>query len=568
VADSTTFDLIVVGSGGGGLSAGLTAAAAGASVVILEKTNLIGGSTAMSGGVLWLPNSQVAERAGAKDSFEDAMRYFDSVVGDAGPASSHARRVAFLQRGREYIDFIESEGIKLLFCDGYADYYDDRPGGKARGRVLKAKALPSGELGEWYPRLRQFEGWQIPVDTDDFHSLTLAKRTWGGKLAGMRLAGRVMREKITRQRLLCRGAALQGRMLMAVVKRKVPIWTESQVTDFVVEEDEVRGVQIRQASGDMTELRARKGVIVDPGGFARSAELRKKYHAQPSLPAWTAVNPGDTGEILEAAIRLGADTDMLNELIWVPNSLTPDGQIVGFHNPHDLAKPFSIMVTKTGKRFVNEACSYMEVGQAMYRENAVPAWAILESRHRTYYPWGSTMPDKTPNEWLTSGYMKKADSIEELARFCGIDVAALSRTVASFNADAKAGKDSLFGRGGRAYDRYYADPSHGPNPSLGPIEKGPFYAVQIFPGDVGTFGGLMTDEHGCVLRKGGKRIEGLYAVGNCTAPVVGRTYPGAGASIAASCIFGFAAVKNALDVKSSASGGATVRRPVAVAASA
>jgi 3-oxosteroid 1-dehydrogenase len=568
MADATTFDLIVVGSGGGGLTAGLTAAAAGASVVVLEKTNLIGGSTAMSGGVLWLPNSQVAERAGAQDSFEDGLRYFNSVVGDAGPASSHARRVAFLQRGREYIDFIESEGVKLLFCDGYADYYDDRAGGKARGRVIKAKALPAGELGEWYPRLRQFEGWQIPVDTDDFHSLTLAKRTWGGKIAGLRLAGRVMREKLTGQRLLCRGAALQGRMLMAMVKRQVPIWTDSPVTDFLTEGGQVHGVRVRRASGEVTELRARKGVIVDPGGFARSAELRKKYHAQPSLPAWTAVNPGDTGEILEAVIALGADTDMLNELIWVPNSLTPDGQIVGFHNPHDLAKPFSIMVTKTGKRFVNEACSYMEVGQAMYRENAVPAWAILESRHRSYYPWGSAVPGNTPSEWLSSGYMKKADSIEQLAQSCGIDAAALSSTISRFNADAKAGKDSLFARGNRAYDRYYADPSHGPNPSLGAIEKGPFYAVQIFPGDVGTFGGLMTDEHGCVLRKGGERIEGLYAVGNCTAPVMGRTYPGAGASIAASCIFAFAAVKDALDVKTTTNRGAAVVRPLSVAASA
>jgi 3-oxosteroid 1-dehydrogenase len=210
----------------------------------------------------------------------------------------------------------------------------------------------------------------------------------------------------------------------------------------------------------------------------------------------------------------------------------------------------------------------MEVGQAMYREHAVPAWAILESRHRSYYPWGSAVPGKTPNEWLTSGYMKKADSIEELARQCGIDAAALSSTVARFNADARVGKDSQFARGARAYDRYYADPSNGPNPSLGPIEKAPFYAVQIFPGDVGTFGGIMTDEHGCVLRKGGERIEGLYAVGNCTAPVVGRTYPGAGASIAASCIFAFAAVKNALDSKVSANTDAAVRRPAAMAASA
>lgn len=561
MADSEIHDLIVVGSGGGGLSAALTAAAAGARALLLEKTELVGGSTAMSGGVLWLPHSQVAERAGAQDSFEDGMRYFEAVVGDAGPASSLARRTAFLEQGRQYIDFIESEGIHLVFCDGYADYYDERPGGKARGRVLRAAALPSGELGDWYPKLRQFEGWPLPVHTDEFHSLTLVKRTWGGKMAALRLSGRMLRERITRQRLLCRGAALQGRLLLAALRRQVPIWTDARVEELVTEGGRVSGVIVRRA-GKLMELRAKAGVILDPGGFARSAELRQRYHRQPSLPGWTAVNPGDTGEVLEAAIKIGAATDMLDELIWVPNSLSADGKIVGFHNPHDLAKPFSIMVTRSGHRFVNEACSYMEVGQAMYRTGAVPAWAILESRHRQYYPWGGIPPGNTPPDWLSSGYMRKADSIADLARACGIDSDGLAETITRFNAQARKGKDEQFGRGERAYDRYYADPSQRPNASLGAIEQAPFYAVQIFPGDVGTFGGLLTDEHGCVLRADGARIEGLYAAGNCTAPVVGRTYPGAGASIAASCIFAYAAVKNALQLSSRAT------HPIAASAAA
>ncbi len=548
MAESKTYDVLVVGSGGGGMAAALTAAAAGASVLVLEKTDLIGGSTAMSGGVLWIPNSQAGQRAGADDSFDDGLKYFESVVGDAGAASSSARRVAFLQQGRALLDFLEREGLRFEFCDGYSDYYDDRPGGKARGRVLKAPMLPSSELGDWYPKLRQFGGWALPVNTDEFHALTLAKRTWSGRYTALRLGVRVLRERMTRQRLLCRGAAVQGRMLLCALRRKIPIWTEAAVEDFVLEGGRVRGVIVKRANNERLELRATSGVVVDPGGFARNAEMRKRFHPQPSLPAWTAVNPGDTGEILERAMALGAATDMLDEAIWIPISVTPDGQIGGFHNPHDMAKPFSIMVDSKGERFVNEAASYMEVGQAMYARGAVPAWAILDSRHRRYYPWGSAMAGKTPPEWLQSGYMRSGASIADLARACQINADALVQTVAQFNTFARQGRDDQFHRGARAYDRYYADSSHGPNPGLGSIEKAPFYAVQIYPGDVGTFGGLMTDEHGCVLAKDGARIEGLYATGNCTASVMGRTYPGAGASIAASFIYGYAAVKNALSI--------------------
>jgi 3-oxosteroid 1-dehydrogenase len=547
MAESKAYDVLVVGSGGGGMAAALTAASAGASVLVLEKTDLIGGSTAMSGGVLWIPNSQPAKRAGARDSFDDGMKYFESVVGDAGAASNPARRTAFLRQGRALLDFLEGEGLGFQFCDGYSDYYDERAGGKERGRVLKAPMLPSRELGDWYPKLRQFGGWALPVNTDEFHDLTLAKRTWTGRLAALRLGARVMRERLTGQRLLCRGAAVQGRMLLCALRRKVPIWTDAPVEDFLLEGGGVRGVVVRRTGGERLEIRARSAVVVDPGGFARNAEMRKRFHPQPSLPSWSAVNPGDTGEILERAMALGAATDMLNEAIWIPISVTPDGQIGGFHNPHDMAKPFCIMVDSTGQRFVNEAASYMEVGQAMYARGAVPAWAILESRHRRYYPWGSALAGKTPPEWLQSGYMRSGSTIADLARAGGINAEGLEQTISQFNRYARQGKDGQFDRGARAYDRYYADSSHGPNPGLGAIEKPPFYAVQIYPGDVGTFGGLVTDEHGCVLRGDGSRIEGLYATGNCTASVMGRTYPGAGASIAASFIFGYAAVKNALD---------------------
>jgi 3-oxosteroid 1-dehydrogenase len=561
----TTYDFIVVGSGGGGLTAALAAKSRGASVIVLEKTNLIGGSTAKSGGVLWLPNSQVAERAGEKDSFEEGMAYFDAVVGDVGPASSMARRTAFLEQGREMIDFLESEGMKFAYVRGYGDYYDERAGGKPNGRVLKAPMLASRKLGKLYPKLRQFEGWQIPVENGEFAQLTLVKRTWSGRWVAMKLAARMAYEKLSRQQLLCRGAAVQARMLLLCEKRGIPIYTNSAVVDFVVDGALVCGVKVRSPGGQEITLRANRGVLMACGGFAVSAELRRKYLPQPSSPAWSSANSGDTGEMLERAIAIGAATDMLNEAIWIPVSLTPQGELVGFHNPHDMAKPFCIMVDQQGRRFVNEASSYMEIGQAMYAAKAVPAWIILESRHRNYYTWGSARPGVTPDEWLSSGYMKKADTLHDLARACELDPAVLQKTIDRFNRSAEQGSDPDFGRGLRVYDKYYGDPKHGPNPGLGPIEKPPFYAVKVYPGDVGTFGGLMTDEHGAVLRPDGSRIRGLYATGNCTASVMGRSYPGAGASIAASFIFGYTAAKHALQAQESGGLRKSIRTGEAVA---
>jgi 3-oxosteroid 1-dehydrogenase len=545
------YDLIVVGSGGGGLCAALTAAAGGKRVIVLEKRPTVGGSTAMSGGVLWLPDSPVAERAGLQDSFEEGMRYFQAVVGDkGGPASSIARRTAFIKEGRTMVQFLERSGMRFVYCDGYSDYYDELPGGKARGRVLGAEMLGSRAMGEWFAKMQKFGGWELPINTHEFHDLTLVKRTWRGKLVAFRLALRVLRERLTGQKLMCRGAAVQGRMLKMVLSKNIPIHLNMGVQDFIRNDGRITGVRARGPSGESVEIQAQGGVLLNGGGFAHNLAMRERYQPQPCSDKWTASNPGETGELIEAAKAIGAATDFMDEAIWIPISVTPDGMIGGFHNPHDLAKPFTIVVDNQGRRFVNEACSYMEFGQAMYRAKAVPAWAILESRHRQYYPWGATPPGVMPKEWESSGYMRKGNTLAELAQKCGINAQGLASTVERFNQQAKVGKDPEFQRGARAYDCYYGDTSNKPNPSLGALERGPFYAVQLYPGDVGTFGGLLTDEHAAVIGTNGQIIPGLYATGNCTASVMGRTYPGAGASIAASFVYGFIAAKHALNIQS------------------
>jgi 3-oxosteroid 1-dehydrogenase len=265
--------------------------------------------------------------------------------------------------------------------------------------------------------------------------------------------------------------------------------------------------------------------------------------------------------MIEAAMRLGAAVDCMNEAWWVITSLgpgetlpegavNPEGVPIPFMHHLDLSLPHLIMVDQDGRRFCDESGAYMEIGQRLYARHeqtgrGIPAWVILDSRHRENYPWGTAQPGKTPQSWLDSGYMKKADTLEELARLCGIDSAGLKGEVRKFNEYCRNGVDPEFNRGGRAFDRAHGDPTVKPNPNLGSIEQGPFYAVAMYPGDVGTAGGIVTDEDARVLREDGSVIEGLYATGNSTASVVGRCYPGAGASIGASFVFGYRAAQHA-----------------------
>jgi 3-oxosteroid 1-dehydrogenase len=405
------------------------------------------------------------------------------------------------------------------------------------------------------------------MNSNDFPQLFLAKRTWAGKKTAMLLAARMIYQKLTGKELVGAGAAIQGRMLQMALREQLPIWNETPVKDFIVENGRVVGV-VAQRNGREVTVRARDGVLINVGGFSRNAEMRKKYQLQPSSAAWTNANPGDTGEIIEAAMQLGAAVDCMEEAWWVVTSMGPnetwpegaitaDGTLLPFMHHLDLSVPYSMMVDQLGERFCDEAGAYMEIGQRMYQRQqqtgkAVPSWVIMDSRQREYYVWGTATPGQIPQQWLDSGYLVRADSIEELADKCSIDVSGLKRTVQRFNGFCKTGVDTDYGRGGKAFDRCHGDPTVKPNPNLGAIEKPPFYAVRIYPGDVGTAGGLVTDEHARVLRANGSVIEGLYATGNSTASVMGRCYPGAGASIGASFVFGYLAARHAAQASQSA----------------
>ncbi|MEV4235406.1 FAD-dependent oxidoreductase [Nocardia sp. NPDC049737] len=546
--DHTT-DFLVVGSGAGVVGA-LRAHALGKDVLVVEKSDLLGGSTCMSGGVMWLPNNPLMQREGVSDSLDTAMAYFDSVVGDAGPASSPARRLTYVNSGIEMVAFLESEGLKFRRCEGYSDYYAGVrgiEGGSARGRSIEPEIFDKKKLGAWCDRIRPGFAGSMVIYTVEAAPMSLM-RTRIGMATIARVGRRTVGGLIRGQKLAANGAALIARLVDALLRREVPIWTESALTDLVVEDGRVVGAVIHREGRDV-RVRSRDGILLAAGGFARNETMRKEH--SDGLPVgadWTSANPGDTGEAIRIAEGLGAATDMLDEAWWMPSWIMPDG------TPgmclSERCKPGSLIVDAKGLRYFNEACSYQEAGQQMYarhRESgaAIPSWLIIDSRHRSRYVFGMAPAGFTPKHLITGGTLKRADTLEDLARQCDIPADTLRETIDRFNLFAENGVDEDFHRGEGDHERFYGDRTHQPNPSLGPIEKGPFYAAALYPGDIGTSGGLLCDEFSRVLNTDYEPIPGLYATGNCTASVMGRKYLGAGASIAASAVFGYVAADHA-----------------------
>jgi 3-oxosteroid 1-dehydrogenase len=334
------------------------------------------------------------------------------------------------------------------------------------------------------------------------------------------------------------------------------IWTKASLRDLIVEGGAVRGVVVRRDGRDL-RVAARHGVLLAAGGFSRNDDMRARYGGhQAKTAAWSLANPGDTGEVLEMAISVGAATDLLDEAVWGPMPLMPDGSQPQYPSRRMLAlgrarwRPGSIIVDSTGRRIANEAMSYMELGQKMFARNqevrAVPSWLVFDDGFRGRCLFG-VLPGQLPEQWVLDGFIKRSSTIEDLAVQCDIDVKGLHETVQQFNEYARTGVDADFHRGERSYDRYMGDPHHRPNNCLAPVDRPPFYAVAQYPCDFGTCGGVLTDEHARVLDKAGGPIPGLYATGNVTASLMGRHYLGAGSSIGPTCTFGYIAMHHIAD---------------------
>jgi 3-oxosteroid 1-dehydrogenase len=484
-------------------------------------------------------------RAGSDDSAEEAAAYFDACAGEVTRASSAARRAAFLKEAPRVIDFLQELGLQLIYANGYSDYHEAwKPGAKARGRALVAEVFDARKLGEWRTRVRR--GALPPMRMDEAPGLLMAGRTASSKLALSRVGLRMLQNKLGRD-LVGGGAALYGRLLQIALRHHIPIFTSTAVKGLLRTDGRVVGVTVER-EGMQRPINARTAVIIDSGGFSHNLAMRETYQPKPTSVDWTHSNPGDTGEVLQAARDLGIALDAMEQSWWVPSSFTPDG--IKLMCTAEMQKPHCMMVDASGTRYVNEATDYVVVGNTMYAHHrtspCVPSWLIMDDQHRSKYSWAGQPPGKTPPHWIEQGYMITADTLGELAKRCGIDPAGLTAQAERFNRYSEQGRDEQFGRGRSAWDHFFADPTCTPNPSLGSIAKPPFYAVKIFPGDVGTSGGILTDENARALRTDGSIVSGLYAVGNATANVMGRAYPGAGASIAPSVVFGWIAARHAV----------------------
>ena len=547
----STVDFVIVGSGGGGMVAALTADDAGASTLVLEKQELVGGSTAMSGGVVWVPDNPVMRADGIADSYEDAMAHFEAVVGDVGPASSFERRHAYVSAGPKMVSFLQDQGVGFVHCLGYSDYYSNAKGGVDEGRAIEPVPWDGRQLGDWLPKLQPglAQSLGLAVMTNEARSLSHYNRSIGAFTTSARVAIRTYLARARRQELLTNGASLIGQMLAIALARGISVWTGAPLEDLIVEDGRVVGVRtVRE--GAPVLVRARRGVLLAAGGFAHNRGMRGEFGGdQPNQAKWSIANPGDTGEALQTAMRLGAQTDLMDEAWWLPAPRT--GKFGQSTLDQARQRPRTIYVDADGRRFVNESNSYMEVGKAMYARDkssrAVPCWLIFDDRYRKRYAHLRSSPGRFPRKLFESGRLKQAWTLDDLAKLCGIDSGGLAETVEHFNLYAAQGLDPDYGRGESAYNRALGDPNHRVHPCLGPIDEPPYYAVEVVPGDIGTCGGLLTDDHARVLGPGDEPIEGLYATGNITATVMGRHYLGPGASIANTMVFGYLAALHATE---------------------
>jgi len=549
------FDFVVAGSGGGSMCAGLVLRQAGKSVLILEKTDLIGGSTARSGGVMWIPNNPFMKRDGVEDSYERAAAYLDSVIGtpNDAPGATRERRTTYLTEAPRMVEFLMGQGIALNRVSSWPDYYDDRPGGSVPGRTVVAELFDANELGAWKDKLRP-NVFQMPARLEEALQLANLRQSWGAKFQLLKIVLRGIGAKLTGKNWVTAGAALQGRMLQAALKAGIELRTAAPVKELIVEDGAVTGV-VTIKDGRPWRVRAKLGVLVNAGGFSHNQAMRDRYQPGTSVK-WSNAAPGDTGEMIEEMMRHGAAIGQMEEMVGYQTTLLPgtENNDVKPSAQRLTASPHAILVDQTGLRYLNEGGSYMAFCKAMLaRDKGVPSWAIFDAQLVRKYMVAGTMPGaKKLKAWQEAGHLKTGDTLATLATELGMDPAVLTGTVERFNGFVAKNHDEDFHRGERAYDRWLGDPLHKPSPSLGAIEKAPFYAMPMLPGDVGTYGGVVTDAQARVLREDGSVIPGLYATGISTASVMGRSYPGAGASIGPAFVWGYVAAKHAVDVGGSA----------------
>src|SRR6516162_336373 len=547
-ADGAVFDVVVAGSGAAGMTAALTAAHLGMSVLVIEKTGFFGGSTARSGGGIWAPGNTVLRAAGITDTPEQAGAYLAYVAGDCVPAEL---RRAFLEHCPAMLSLVlANTPLRLAWVPGYADYYPEAPGGLARGRSIEPVPLDGRVLGSELahlgpPYLPVPDG--VTITQGDYRWLSLGPRHPRAILATVKVAGRMARTRLLGQRVLSLGQALAAGLRAGLLAKQVPVWLDTPMTGLHTDDGRVTGVAVLR-DGQPALIRADRGVVLAAGGFERNAPMRQRYQRPPIGAEWTTGSPGNTGDAITAGEAAGAALDLMDDAWWGPSIPLPSGP---YFCLAERSLPGCILVNGAAQRFVNESAPYVDAVHAMYDGHTdavphIPSWLIFDQRYRSSYVFAGLPPGKPlPHRWYAAGTVHRGATIGELAGGPALDPAALAATIARFGEFARTGRDEDFHRGDSAYDRYYSDPRRRPNPCLAALDTPPFYAVKIVPGDLGTKGGLRTDARARVLRPDGTPIAGLYAAGNTSAAVMGRSYAGAGATIGPAMTFGYIA---ALDI--------------------
>ncbi len=548
------YDVIVVGAGAGGMTAAAVAAAEGASVLVVEKTAFVGGTTAWSGGMVWIPANPHMRDAGLTDTPEHARRYLASTVPE--PANAELRDI-FLDCGPEAIAYLEANTeLRFQPVKLYPDYYPDLPGATAGGRVLEPVMFDGATLGAAFSRLRPplpeftlFGG--MMVNRLDIPHLRNAGRSLKSTLRSLQLVSGYgwQRLRWPRGTTLHLGNALAARLYASLLARGVEILFGAMIDDLVVEDGRVTGLRLAGSSA----VTARKGVVLATGGFSHDPRLRQTLFPPAAGPI-SATNPAGTGDGLRLATAAGAAlaTDVADAAYWVPASVfrREDGsQGVFPHTVTDRAKPGVIAVNQRGQRFVNEALSYHEFVRAMLRDaNACPdaSFHLICDRQFLWSYGIGRIKSFTRHlaPYLQSGELRRAMSIVGLAREIGLDASALVATVDRYNEGARHGLDPQFGRGSNIYQRALGDAGREPNPCVAPIEHAPFYALRIFPADLGTAIGLKIDGKARVLRSDGSVIAGLCACGNDMASIMNGNYPGPGITLGPALTFGYIAGKH------------------------
>ncbi|MES2535540.1 MAG: FAD-dependent oxidoreductase [Pseudomonadota bacterium] len=555
-------DVLVIGSGASGMAAAITARSHGLEVMIAEKEAQFGGTTARSGGWLWIPGTSLATAQGITEAPGAAKTYMKA---EAGASFDESRVDAFLQNGPRAIDFFTSKtAVRFDMPPIFPDYHAEGPGGTQGGRSMVARPFDGRELGPHIkhlgsalPELTVF-GMMLGSGKEIIHFMRASRSFESAFYVAKRLSKHFLNVlQYGRGMTLTNGNALAGRLAKSAFDLGIPLWLSAPANHLVVENGRVCGAMVTR-EGRKTRIVARRGVILACGGFPHDVARRKELfpHAPTGNEHFSPGPIGNTGDGLRMAETVGArvDSSMPNMAAWVPVSKVPrrDGSTGIMPHFIDRAKPGVISVTRNGKRFTNEGSSYHDFVQEMViackGEKEVSAWLICDHRALRRYGLGFVKPFPLPiGQHLKSGYLLRGQSPEELAKKAGIDASALAATIATFNLHAREGKDPQFEKGSKAYNRYQGDALHTPNPCVAPLETGPYYAIKMVIGDLGTFAGLATDGHSRVLDAGGNAIGGLYAVGNDIASIMGGNYPGAGITLGPALTFGYIAGNHIAD---------------------